>query len=116
MSRNWRLYLDDMIECCFDIQNFTAGIWFELFDETRVIRNATLRSLEVLGEAAKHIPPEVREQISDVEWSRIIGMRNVLAHDYSGVSMKIVWDVVQNKIPELERNLKEYRDSLPHES
>ena len=105
MSRNWKLYLDDMIECCFDIQNFTAGIWFELFVDTKVILNATLRSLEILGEAAKHIPPEVRDQLPDVEWSRIVGMRNVLAHDYSGVSMKIVWDVVQNKIPDLERNL-----------
>lgn len=116
MSRNWQLYLDDMIECCYDIQNFTAGIWFELFVDTRVIFNATLRSLEVLGEAAKHIPPDVREQMPGVEWSRIIGMRNILAHDYSGVSMKIVWDVVQNKIPDLERMLRDYRNSIPDES
>ena len=68
-------------------------------DET--VKRAFVRSLEIIGEATKHIPDDVRNRYPKIEWRNMAGMRDRLIHDYVGVNYKIVWDVVQNKIPDL---------------
>lgn len=115
MLRNWRTYLDDMIECCQDIQEFTIGQSFNTFVQDKLVHNATIRRLEILGEAAKHIPLEVRQQMPGIEWVRIAGMRDILAHAYFGVSMATVWDAVNHNVPELKETLIEFRDFLAPE-
>jgi len=69
--------------------------------------DAILRNLEIIGEAAKHVPEDVSRRYKKVEWRRISGLRDIVAHAYFGVNDEIVWDVVQNKIPELEEQMKE---------
>jgi uncharacterized protein with HEPN domain len=64
-----------------------------------------LRNLEVIGEAVKQLPAEVRAAHPDVEWQKIAGLRDILIHAYFGID--IVWDVVSNKLPELERRIRE---------
>jgi len=76
-----------------------VGIEEFLADET--LRRAFVRSLEIVGEAAKKVPDEFRAQNPAVEWRAMAGMRDRLIHDYFGVDYELVWDVVQNRIPEL---------------
>lgn len=60
-----------------------------------------VRNLEIIGEAARHIPEEIRQRHSEVEWAKIVALRNVVAHEHFGVDEEILWDIVQSKVPHL---------------
>lgn len=77
----------------------------EAFQSNEVLRRAFVRSLEIIGEAAKKLPSDFRAQHPSIEWRRIAGMRDRLIHDYFGVDYDLIWDVVQNRIPELRKQL-----------
>jgi len=83
----------------------TAGLTRDEFVANETLRRAFVRSLEIVGEAAKKIPEEFRAQYPTVEWRAMSGMRDRLIHDYFGVDYELVWDVVHNRIPELRRQI-----------
>jgi len=83
----------------------TGGLKRDEFVANETFRRAFVRSLEIVGEAAKKIPEEFRAQHPRVEWRAMSGMRDRLIHDYFGVDYELVWDVVQNRIPELRRQI-----------
>jgi uncharacterized protein with HEPN domain len=72
--------------------------------------DAVVRNLEIIGEAAKQVPEEVRQQTPEVPWSKVAGLRDILAHQYFGVDLEIVWDVIQNKLPPLETAVRRLLD------
>lgn len=81
----------------------SAGLSFETFAADETLRRAFVRSLGIIGEAAKKVPEDFRTTHGNVEWRAMAGMRDRLIHDYFGVDFELVWDVVQNRIPELRR-------------
>lgn len=83
----------------------SQGLTFESFDADETLRRAFVRSLEVIGEAAKKLPAGFREQHPEVEWGPIARLRDRLIHGYFGIDYEIVWDIVQNKIPSLRRKI-----------
>ena len=83
----------------------TADLTRDAFVANETLRRAFVRSLEIVGEAVKKVPEEFRAQYPTVEWRAMAGMRDRLIHDYFGVDYELVWDVVQNRIPELRRQI-----------
>lgn len=82
-----------------------SGLTFDSFSRDETLRRAFVRSLEIIGEAAKKVPDDFRAEYPDVEWRAMAGMRDRLIHGYFGVDYEIVWDVVENRIPELRRQI-----------
>ncbi len=98
-------YLDDIRTALKDIADFTKNMTFLDFSADRKTVNAVLRSLEVIGEAAKKIPNSIRREHPDVPWQKMTGMRDKLIHDYSGVDYEIVWETIKVDLIQLEKNL-----------
>jgi uncharacterized protein with HEPN domain len=94
-------YIEDILNAIAEIVEFTKGMTFENFSADKKTSNAVIRSLEVLGEATKHIPGSFRKKYPDIPWSKMAGMRDVLIHDYMGVDLKTVWKVAIERLPEL---------------
>jgi len=80
---------------------------FDAFVNNQMAYDAVLRNIDVVGEAAKHIPDDIRKNQTDIDWRRIAGMRDIVAHHYFSIHNEIVWDVVSNKIPELLSQVEE---------
>lgn len=106
MSREWRLYLDDIRCCCDRVLEYTSGLDFEGFVAHGMTYDAVIRNLEIIGEAAKNLPDEVRVHYPEIEWRKIAGLRDVLAHGYFGLEPETLWDIVRNKIPLLKTALQ----------
>ena len=102
MSRDSNLYLEDILESCRKIERFTEQLSFDQFLEDEKTYDAVVRNLEIIGEAAKNVPEEVRLRYPDIEWRKIAGLRDVIAHEYFGIDDDILWDIMQNKIRSLQ--------------
>ncbi len=93
-------------ECNFIQEAITADIKKEKFLENEVLKRAIVRSLEIIGEATKKIPADIKYEWGEIQWKNMAGMRDKLIHDYFGVNYTIVWDVIKNKIPELKDQIE----------
>ena len=112
VTRNWRMYVEDMVEFGERVVSYTAGLDRDVFVADRRTYDATLRNIELIGEAATHVPDDVREAHPEIEWRSIIGARNRVAHAYSGIDDDVMWDIVQTAIPDLLPKLRHLLDSV----
>jgi uncharacterized protein with HEPN domain len=101
MSRDPRLRLEDVIDACDRIESHIAGLTSDLFEIDRKTQDAVIRVFEIIGEAVKSIPEEIRQLEPDIPWRQIAGFRDVLAHSYFAVDPSIVWSAATRKTPDL---------------
>jgi len=104
-ERDASLYLRDMVEFCERVLAYTAGFDLPALLADRMRYDATLRNLELLGEAATRVPDDLRGQAPEVPWRQIIGTRNRLAHAYLGIEADTVWLIVTRNVPSLREQL-----------
>ncbi len=114
-NREWRFYIQDMLEFGEKILSYTDGLNQDAFIADGLTDDATLRNIQLIGEAATHIPPDVRESYPDVPWRTIVGTRNRLAHSYLHVSDSVIWSIIQDAIPNLLLQLRTLLDSTGQE-
>jgi len=105
-SRHWRMRIEDILECVAKIEQYTAGMTFADFCADPMTVDAVYRNLEVIGEAARHIPTEIASRHPDVPWSRMRGMRNVLIHEYFGADLETIWKTIHSNLPRLPDALR----------
>ena len=117
MSRDWTFYLEDILNSASKVLAYTRGMTQEGFRADTMVFDAVIRNLEIIGEAAKHLPDEAKAAMPDIEWAKAAAFRDVIAHHYFGLDIGIVWDIVENKVPEITRSadrlLKRIRGKTP---
>lgn len=113
-ERSQKLFLLDIVESVDAIHEFVEGFSFDSFVADRKTYSATIRELEIIGEAIRNISDEIKAVYPDVLWHEIRSFRNKITHEYFGVDNRIVWDIINNELDLLKCQIKEILVSLPH--
>jgi len=90
VSRNWVFYLEDILESARKVQLYTERVTFEHFQSQDLVFDAVVRNLEIIGEAAKHLPPDAKAMMSAVDWNKVAGFRDVIVHGYFGLDVHAI--------------------------
>ncbi len=110
VERDYRDYLQDIIDSINDIGNFIEGMTFDDFKKDRKTSNAVIRSIEVIGEATKKIPDSVRDKNPSIPWKNMAGMRDKMIHEYFGVDLEILWKTATEDVPPIKSSIKELKE------
>lgn len=107
MSRRlWRVYVEDILESIGYIETYVEGMKYKHFQEDRKTMDAVVRNFEIIGEASKFIPDEMRKKHAQIDWTGIVGLRNRIAHEYFAIDPEIMWNILKEELPPLKRELQ----------
>lgn len=102
-----KLYLIHISECIERIDSYLEGIDEEGFTKSSLVQDAVVRNLQVMAESTQRLSDRLKEMQPDIDWKRIAGFRNILVHDYLGVDVERVWNIIKNEIPALKKAVHE---------
>jgi uncharacterized protein with HEPN domain len=105
-------YLQDILDAIESVESFVADMDYDTFEADEKTNFAAVRALEIVGEASKKIPPDIRREYPDVPWREMAGMRDKLSHDYFGVNLQRVFETVRRDLPPLRASIKKIVDEL----
>lgn len=104
--------IEDILECIEKIISYTFGIDYDAFLKDSKTREAVYRNFEVMGEAANRMPAEFIDKSPEIEWHKIISTRNIIIHSYDEIDDSIIWNIIQNSLPELQSKLQSLLKTL----
>ncbi|MDP3563598.1 MAG: DUF86 domain-containing protein [Methanoregula sp.] len=105
MPRSQLLYLNDISEAAGNIRTYVADLTFDKFKNDRMRVDAVVRNFEVIGEAVKNLSDDLKMQFPATDWKAVAGFRDTLIHGYFGIDLEILWDIIVNKIPVLQKEI-----------
>ena len=108
-QREWRFYVSDMIAFAENVTSYTDGFDLDRFVNSGITYDATLRNLELIGEAATHIPQAICDQHAKIPWRMMIATRNKLIHGYLGIDNDTLWSIIQTDVSELLKQLQQIK-------
>ena len=108
--REWKMRLQDILDAIEKTKRYTAGMTLETFRQDEKTIDAVIRNLEIIGEAASHIPKKLQEKYPDQAWMEMRGMRNIIVHEYFGVSLPIIWHTITHDLDPLAEGLRKLLD------
>ena len=111
-ARDYRDYLQDILDAVNDIESFVDNMTYEEFIKDRKTLNAVVRSIEIIGEASKNIPETMKAKHKELPWKQMTGMRDKLIHAYFGVDVETLWKAVKENIPPLKQSIQQMLKDL----
>jgi uncharacterized protein with HEPN domain len=106
-SRNYILFLEDIVNSMEKVKTYINNLTYAEFSEKDIVIDAVVRNLEVIGEAAKNVPMKIREENKQIPWRRMIGLRNIISHEYFGIDLNIVWTIITKNLPDTRKDIEE---------
>lgn len=100
-------YVWDIYDACGEIAEFLAGVTYTDYERNKMLHSAVERKLEIVGEAAKHIRREFQERYPHAAWSKAIGLRNILIHEYGGIRHEVIYGIATHHVPALLQQMKQ---------
>lgn len=104
-KRDWKLFIEDILESIGLIQQYVEPLNCEQFSQDRKTIDAVIRNFEIIGEASKFIPVEIKQSHPEIDWQAIVGLRNRIAHEYFGISPTIIWQIIKEELPTLKHQI-----------
>ena len=108
-ERPVNLLLDDIREAIERVERYTAGMSFATFAHDEKTVDAVVRNLEIIGEAARRLPDEFKDRHSEIEWYKVVGLRNRIVHEYFGIDLEIIWQILHQDLPVLQTSIRRIR-------
>jgi len=105
-KREWKLFVEDILESIALIEKYVEGMDSKDFGKDRKTMDAVVRNLEIIGEAAKNIPDEITRKYKKIDWKGVVGLRNRIAHEYFGISVEIVWNIITQELSKLKEQIQ----------
>lgn len=103
------LLLDDICEAIDRIEQYISGMSFDVFSKDRKSVDAVVRNLEIIGEASNRLPADFKNSHSQIEWHKVVGLRHRIVHEYFGIDLQIVWQILQKDLPSLRQAISQIR-------
>lgn len=105
--RNYLLYLEDIQDSMAKILSFTEDLSFDEFSTDTKTQDAVIRNFEIIGEASNNLPNKIREQYPEVPWNEMYGLRNIISHQYFGIDLELIWNIITSQLPENHQQITE---------
>ena len=105
-KRDWRLFVEDILESIDLIEAYVKDMEFDDFRNDRKTIDAVVRNFEIIGEASRNIPDEIKNRYQNIDWKGMIGLRNRIAHEYFGLDISIIWFILKQELPMLKEKIE----------
>ena len=107
INRDYNLYLEDMLTSMKRIEEYIGDMEFRKFKMNYMIVDAIIRNFEIIGEASKNVPTEIKNKYPEIPWKKMYGLRNLIAHEYFGIDYEMIWEISKNNLPQNSIDLRE---------